>query len=257
MSGTKPTTSRASDSTGVSSQSGVEPTESREKAPKFYGSSVVQDMRFDGVKQSWWYALPGRSLRPISYRNFSSLALMQLLERGVSGFREPLTLAQMTKLVEEGRGELFAKPAAAAFVVNHGVGKGVEIRALVVAVGYRRRGAGRALIAQLRAHHAGEHLFCVLAGGRWTHFARRAGFAGQQLSDGGWYVTTDPTSMVGNVDGEKTVQAVFGRVMSPRQPDRSEPALALAPQESAYKTFLKAAGAIGALAAASMSCAEI
>ena len=86
--------------------------------------------------------------------------LAQFLERQYAGCKAPLLAEQVLQMIDEGRGELVTSRSALAFVVDHGPRVGVELRYLYVMPGQRKRGAGRALIARLRARYAHFSFFC-------------------------------------------------------------------------------------------------
>ena len=130
---------------------------------------------------------------PLHRRTPQDLAL--LLERQDAGCKVPLTAEQVLQMIHDGTGELVASRSAVAFVVDHGADAGVELRYLFVMPGQRKRGAGQALVARLRARYANLDFFCTFQDGHWARFVRLNGLEPRQQSDGSWHVATAPAAL--------------------------------------------------------------
>lgn len=139
-----------------------------------------------------WRAVRGALRRLASRRaGYDGLGVDALaceLERHRAHLGGNIDAGELTRAVASGRGALVATRRAIAFTVDHGPAWGVELRHLYVSPESRRCGAGRALVARLRARHAGRNLFTHFEGDGHARFARLAGFA-PALDGGGWWST--------------------------------------------------------------------
>ncbi|MBS0426523.1 MAG: hypothetical protein JSR41_04445 [Proteobacteria bacterium] len=126
--------------------------------------------------------------RSAGYDRLPAHALARVLERHQSELGVPVKAVELSDAVAAGQGAFVATRHAIAFTVDHGPGLGVELRHLYVAPQSRRCGAGRALVARLRARHAGRNLFTHFEGDGHARFARLAGFA-PAAEGGGWWST--------------------------------------------------------------------
>lgn len=119
-------------------------------------------------------------------------SLARLLERRQAELRAQVDAAELLRAVAAGHGALVATRHAVAFTVDHGPDWGVELKHLYVASASRRRGAGRALVARLRARHAGRNLFTRFDGQGRARFARLAGFSPAPEGQGWWQTDAMP-----------------------------------------------------------------
>ncbi|WP_218509963.1 GNAT family N-acetyltransferase [Variovorax sp. dw_308] len=133
--------------------------------------------------------------------------LARFLEQQHAGCKAPLLAEDVLQMLHEGRGELVASRSALAFVVDHGPQVGLELRYLFVMPGHRKRGAGRALIARLRARYADFQFFCSFRDAHWIRFAQLAGFEPRQHDDGLWHVTTAPAQLQGHPAPSQSLRA--------------------------------------------------
>ncbi|MET0543547.1 MAG: hypothetical protein ABWZ88_17530 [Variovorax sp.] len=214
------------------------PASARPKVPATPAAVVAAE------EVAWRLLLQRLAARHAPFHKMSASALARILERHGTGCVAPLTAQQMLELVDQGKGELVTTRSALAFTIDHGPGTGIEIRYLLVVPGNRRRGAGSALIAKLRARYAGLTIFCTFSDGQWTRFARLAGFSGRQKSDGTWHVSTDFAAMEPCIaEAEPPGPSAPG---TPAQRDRCK-----------VRTILKAICASTAAAIASVSCIDL
>jgi GNAT superfamily N-acetyltransferase len=156
--------------------------------------------------------------RYIPFDQMSPHAQASVLEGSCSGCHEALTKGESLQLVSQGAGQFIASHAALAFVVFDPNNGDVHLRYLVVARRHRRRGAGRALVAKLRAVYAGRTVTCSFPDGPWTRFARSVGFEIRRQDDGQWHATTQPAGLEPHGNQPAWLVAELPHAMSAVQP---------------------------------------
>jgi len=198
-----------------------------------------------GEHAAWRHLLRQLAARNAPFNEMTPHALARMLERHGTGCHAPLSAGQMIELIEAGKGELVATRTALAFTIDHGPHAGIELRYLLVIPRHRRRGAGRALVAKLRARYAGSNMFCTFSDSQWTRFARLAGFEARQQMDGNWLVTSDMAPLTAVPMRGKAAAEASEQTASPES------------DSCKLRRFLKAVCASAAVAVATVSCIEL
>jgi hypothetical protein len=221
-------------------------------------SLLVAATREEVEAAPWRKILRQLAGRNSPFNEMTPRTLARMLERHGTGCHAPLSAEEMLHLIEEGKGELVATRAALAFTIDHGAHVGIELRYLLVIPRHRRRGAGRALVAKLRARYAGASMFCTFSDSQWTRFARLAGFEAQQQLDGNWLVTSDMAPLTGGTVSARSARhagrpstGAPGATRTHDTPDQRDG------DSGRVRRLIKALCASAAVAAATVSCIEL
>lgn len=205
------------------------------------------DVSAHGTGSACWRAWLRRlTTEQVPFNEMTPRLMATLLERHGTACHAPLTADQMLALMEDGGGELVATRTALAFTVHHGEERGIELRYLLVMPKDRGRGAGRALIAKIRARYAGQSVFCTFSDSHWVRFARLVGFEPRLQGDGSWHVTSDVAPLG---DKEQFRFELAAAVETERAPEQQ-------PAEGRVRRLVKATCASAAVALATVSCIE-
>lgn len=162
--------------------------------------------------------LVGAMLAPRApFHSMSTAALAAFLEDRQRELRRRIDASEMLDLVRRGLAEFSVTRHAVAFTVDHGAEAGVELRYLYVPRGQRRRGAGRSLVARVRARYSQRPMFCLCLSQLEARSAQLVGFMPERQGDTWWQMTTCP-----GLDAQMAGRRPVAEAML-RQHMRSEP----------------------------------